>query len=104
MTHREIRSAIIEVRSTLRSVPVAEQGISKDTYSLRRNREEMLLIMNKDVKAPDNSSLSVKTSYGLDPSTARDVGTLFYREVSKTLTNGSCPGHHNGVLIVYEKE
>ena len=83
--------------------PVVEQVISKDTYSLQQSREEMLLIMNKEVKAPDNSSLPVKTSYGFDPSTARDVGTLFFCEISKTLTNGSCPGHKNGVVIVYEK-
>lgn len=94
---------IIGVVSILRYVPVVGPDISKDTYSLRQSREEMLLIMNKKVKAPDNSSLPVKTSYGLDPSTARDIGTLFYCEIAKTLTNGSCPGHHNGVLIVYEK-
>ena len=59
--------------------------------------------MNKNVKAPDNSSLSVKASYGFDPGASRDVGVLFTYEVSKAVTNGSCPGHHNGVLIVYEK-
>lgn len=30
----------------------------------------------------------------------RDVGILFLEECSKTLTNGSCPGHHNHVVII----
>lgn len=38
-------------------------------------------------------------SYGIDPGASRDVGDLFIEEQSKTLTNGSCPGHHNGVVI-----
>jgi hypothetical protein len=37
--------------------------------------------------------------YGIDPSASRDVGALFIEEKSKTITNGSCPGHHNGVVV-----
>lgn len=38
--------------------------------------------------------------YGIDQGATRDVGDLFIEEQSKTLTNGTCPGHHNGVVIV----
>ena len=38
-------------------------------------------------------------AYGIDPGASRDVGDLFIEEQSKTLTNGSCPGHHNGVVV-----
>lgn len=38
-------------------------------------------------------------AYGIDPGAARDVGSLFIEEQSKTITNGSCPGHHNGVVV-----
>ena len=38
-------------------------------------------------------------AYGFDPSAARDVGELFLEETSKTLSNGTCPGHHNGVVV-----
>ena len=38
-------------------------------------------------------------AYGIDPGAARDVGDLFIKEQSKTITNGTCPGHHNGVVI-----
>ena len=38
-------------------------------------------------------------AYGFDQGATRDVGSLFLEEQSKTLTNGSCPGHHNGVCI-----
>ena len=37
-------------------------------------------------------------AYGFDPGATRDVGDLFIEEQSKTLTNGTCPGHHNGVV------
>ena len=39
------------------------------------------------------------TAYGFDPSASRDVGVLFLEECGKTLTNGTCPGHHDGVVI-----
>ena len=41
----------------------------------------------------------VSKAYGFDQGATRDVGRLFLEEQSKTLTNGSCPGHHNGVCI-----
>ena len=40
------------------------------------------------------------TAYGFDAGATRDVGVLFLKECSKTLANGSCPGHHNHVVIV----
>ena len=38
-------------------------------------------------------------AYGFDQGATRDVGVLWLEEQSKTLTNGSCPGHHNGVVV-----
>lgn len=38
-------------------------------------------------------------AYGFDQGATRDVGVLFLPELAKTLANGSCPGHHNGVVI-----
>ena len=35
--------------------------------------------------------------YGFDPGATRDVGVAVYQGISKELTNGTCPGHHNGV-------
>lgn len=37
-------------------------------------------------------------AYGFDQGASRDVGILFIPEVSKTLANGTCAGHHNGVV------
>ena len=37
-------------------------------------------------------------AYGFDPGASRDVGDLWLEEQSKTLANGTCPGHHNGVV------
>lgn len=41
-------------------------------------------------------------AYGFDQGATRDVGRLFLEEQSKTLTNGSCPGYHNGVVIAVD--
>lgn len=51
-----------------------------------------------------NSTIVAKgpsaVAYGIDQGATRDVGDLFIEEQSKTLANGTCPGHHNGVVIV----
>lgn len=44
------------------------------------------------------------TAYGFDGGASRDVGLWFFKEVSKTLINGSCPGHRNHVVIVEEED
>ena len=44
----------------------------------------------------------MSVAYGFDQGATRDVGVLFLEEQSKPLTNGSCPGHHNGVVICYD--
>ena len=38
-------------------------------------------------------------AYSFDPGASRDVGVLFIEECGKTLTNGTCPGHHDGVVV-----
>lgn len=38
-------------------------------------------------------------AFGFDQSAVRDMGKLFLPETSKTLTNGSSPGHHNGIVV-----
>lgn len=44
----------------------------------------------------------VSKSYGFDQGASRDVGSLFIEEQSKALTNGTCPGHHNGVVVAVD--
>ena len=46
-----------------------------------------------------NSTEVHGVAYSFDPSASRDVGVLFIEECGKTLTNGTCPGHHDGVVI-----
>ena len=41
-------------------------------------------------------------AYGFDQGATRDVGVLFIEEKAKTIANGSCPGHHNGVVLCYD--
>lgn len=40
-------------------------------------------------------------AFGIDQGATRDVGKLFLEETSKTLANGTCPGHHQGVVLAY---
>ena len=37
-------------------------------------------------------------AFRFDQGASRDVGVLFLPEVVKTLSNGTCPGHHSGVV------
>ena len=41
---------------------------------------------------------AVAQPYGFDPSASRDVGQYFLPDCGNTLVNGTCPGHHNGVM------
>jgi len=50
-----------------------------------------------DVEGSTGASNSI--AYGFDPEAGRDVGVAFLNETSKTLTNGTCPGYHNGVVV-----
>ena len=41
---------------------------------------------------------AVAHPYGFDPSASRDVGQYVLEDCGNTVVNGTCPGHHNGVL------
>ena len=43
----------------------------------------------------------ISKAYGCDMGTTRDVGVAFYEDCAKTVTNGTCPGHHNHVVVSY---
>ena len=62
--------------------------------------EEKTGTLTASMNSSGNNKLSV--AYGFDQGATRDVGVLFLEEQSKPLTNGSCPGHHNGVVICYD--
>ena len=55
-------------------------------------------LMARDYKDPNAIYCGEKTPYGFDPSCARDLGQYFLEDCGNTLVNGTCPGHHNGVL------
>ena len=43
-------------------------------------------------------------AFGFDQGATRDVGELFLPEASKTMTNGTCPGHHNAIVKKEKKK
>ena len=74
-------------------------GVGRDTFNHGKNAkfassfsEELQPTMV--AKGPG----AVVAPYGFDPSCARDLGKYFLEDCGNTLLNGTCPGHHNGVL------
>ena len=55
-----------------------------------------------DFEVSDKGVNSPVTAYGFDPSATRDVGQYFLEEKGNVLTNGTCPGHHNGVVVAVD--
>lgn len=71
------------------------KGLSRNIEESREQRKETSGHLGEHIENPK--------SYGFDPGTARDIGELFLEEKSKTITNGTCPGYHNGVLSFQER-
>ena len=57
--------------------------------------------INSPIVAKGPSAVCYTTAYGFDQSAVRDMGKLFLEEKSKTITNGTSPGHHNGGVVKY---
>ena len=66
---------------------------SKASFFMRAEEELASTLVATDYKDPQ------LVAYSFDPGASRDVGVLFIEECGKTLTNGTCPGHHDGVVI-----
>jgi len=77
-------------------------AIDRESYNCGQNFARKMGITDDGVSStlkavgPD----AVAVPYGFDPSATRDVGQYFLEECSNTLVNGTCPGHHNGVVEV----
>ena len=74
-------------------------GIGRDAYNQGQNAKFMPSIEEEIqptlvAKGPG----AVASPYGFDPSASRDIGDYFLEDCGNTLVNGTCPGHHNGVL------
>ena len=67
-----------------------DQGGGKSSVDVREGKAPTLTTTHDGAPA---------VCYSFDPGASRDVGTLFIEECGKTLTNGTCPGHHDGVVI-----
>jgi len=74
-------------------------GIGRDAFNQGKNAQ-----FTPSVSAERQPTLvakgpgAVATPYGFDPSATRDVGQYFLEDCGNTLVNGTCPGHHNGVV------
>ena len=71
-------------------VYAVDQGGGKSSVVVRDNQAPTLTCTHDGSPA---------VAYSFDPGASRDVGVLFIEECAKTLTNGTCPGHHDGVVI-----
>ena len=81
--------------------PIIARGPGAVCYWNGENKVGTLTANNANgaQRMPDKEHFNcVIESYGFDQGASRDVGKLFLEEQSKTITNGTCPGHHNGVI------
>ena len=74
-------------------------GIGRDAFNQGKNAKFMPTVSEESqptlvAKGPG----AVAHPYGFDPSATRDLGQYFLEDCGNTLVNGTCPGHHNGVL------
>ena len=74
-------------------------GIGRDAFNQGKNAQFTPSVSEETqptlvAKGPG----AVATPYGFDPSATRDVGQYFLEDCGNTLVNGTCPGHHNGVV------
>ncbi|MBQ7294350.1 MAG: DNA cytosine methyltransferase [Clostridia bacterium] len=74
-------------------------GIGRDAFNQGKNAKYMPSVSEGSqptlvAKGPG----AVAYPFGFDPSCARDLGKYFLEDCGNTLLNGTCPGHHNGVL------
>lgn len=81
----------------------------KGIFNRAENRNKQLpeilvkaLTMQLQNRIGNHEIGSVKETFGFDQGATRDIGDLFLRETSKTIANGTCPGHHNAVVICKE--
>ena len=80
---------------TLNTIDRPAVAYSLETFHCTSEEEKTTTLKARDYKDP----VCVAFAYGFDQGATRDVGKLFLEEQSKTLTNGTCPGHHNGVVV-----
>ena len=77
--------------------------VSKETVALEGNGQrpshhgDGYIVSDKSYTL--NATEVHGVAYSFDPGASRDVGMLFIEECGKTLTNGTCPRHHDGVVI-----
>jgi len=74
-------------------------GIGRDTFNQGKNAKFAPSFSEETqptmvAKGPG----AVAHPFGFDPSASRDVGQYFLEDCGNTVVNGTCPGHHNGVM------
>ena len=95
-SHRGDGYAVTDKSYTLNSTEVhgvayaVDQGGGKSACNVTEEKAPTLTTTHDGAPA---------VAYSFDPGASRDVGVLFIEECGKTLTNGTCPGHHDGVVI-----
>ena len=74
-------------------------GIGRDTFNHSKN-SPFAPTISEELQPPlvAKGPGAIAQPYGFDPSATRDVGQYFLPDCGNTLVNGTCPGHHNGVV------
>ena len=73
-------------------------AIDREAYNAGKNFKRGLGVNDDGINPTLTASGPSAVAYSFDQGACRDVGALFLENTSKTLTNGSCSGYHNGVI------
>jgi DNA (cytosine-5)-methyltransferase 1 len=89
--------------NTEKRIPICIVSMDRASFNQGKNAKYDMGIDENGIAhsmvAKGPGAVAYMESYGFDQGATRDVGALFLEERSKTIANGSCPGHHNGVVI-----
>ena len=75
-------------------------ALDRASYNQGKNAQYDFEVTDSGINSPLVAKGPGAVCYSFDPGASRDVGVLFIEECAKPLTIGTCPGHHDGVVVM----
>ena len=82
--------------------PAVIYALDRASYNQGKNAQYDFEVSDKGINSPLVAKGPGAVAYGFNPSATRDVGQYFLEEKANVLVNGTCPGHHNGIVVKYD--
>jgi DNA (cytosine-5)-methyltransferase 1 len=77
-------------------------ALDRASYNQGKNAQFDIGVDDKGIAQTVVAKGPGAVAYSFDPGASRDVGVLFIEECAKPLTIGTCPGHHDGVVVAVD--